>query len=635
MIKNIILTSLVLCLSWSSGLAQENLFDSNTIPDNLKENANAVIRKNDVVITIEEFDEVEVVTERIVTVLNKKGLGDINALESYDGTSRIKKMEVVIYDAFGKKIAKFKIDDFKDVSAVSNGTLYSDSKVKYLDYTPRDYPFTVHYKSVVENLSTAFLPTWVPLEYFYASTQSSSFKVVNKSEAVIKVKESNLENYSILKNGELDYSATNLTALEQQSYSPGFTTYGPMVKIALKRFRMKGVEGINNDWNDFGQWMNDKLMSDVGALPDVVKQEIKGLTKDASSDREKAKIVYKFMQDRSRYISVQVGIGGWKPIDAISVHEKAYGDCKGLTNYTKALLKEVGIESHHVVIYGGRNIRSLDNEFSSTQGNHMILYIPELDEEKDIWLECTSKTSPFGYIAGFTDDRDALVLTNEGGKIMHTTIYDTEENLQKSIAQITVDKDGSAAASIEMTTEGYQYSFRDHLNKESKKDLFKIYNNYWSHLNGLTILEAQVENNKEEIKVVEKASMTVSRYGSKTGNLLLMQPVFFNRNESEPPRYKDRYTDFEIDRGYLDIDEYEITLEKGLTLDAIPENISIDTKFGNYKLEITDLGQGKLRVYRSLKINKGYFPKEDYEFYRDFRADLVKHDASKLVLKIS
>jgi hypothetical protein len=71
--KNI--TILAVCLLvFQLALSQEELFTSSTIPDPLKVNANAVIRKNDVTITVVSYDEVEINTDRIVTVLNKKGL---------------------------------------------------------------------------------------------------------------------------------------------------------------------------------------------------------------------------------------------------------------------------------------------------------------------------------------------------------------------------------------------------------------------------------------------------------------------------------------------------------------------------------------------------------------------------------
>mgnify|MGYP001126063175 FL=1 len=97
-----------------------------------------------------------------------------------------------------------------------------------------------------------------------------------------------------------------------------------------------------------------------------------------------------------RYISVQIGIGGWKPISAEEVDENKYGDCKGLTNYTKALLRTVGIESNYCVVSAGSEIKDISEDFPSMQGNHVILNIPQ-EGKSDLWLECTSQDTPFNF----------------------------------------------------------------------------------------------------------------------------------------------------------------------------------------------------------------------------------------------
>ena len=60
--------------------------------------------------------------------------------------------------------------------------------------------------------------------------------------------------------------------------------------------------------------------------------KVKELVKDLKTVEEKAKKVYEFVQNKTRYIGVQIDIGGWSPITADRVDISGYGDCKGLTN---------------------------------------------------------------------------------------------------------------------------------------------------------------------------------------------------------------------------------------------------------------------------------------------------------------
>lgn len=127
--------------------SQKNDYAVVLIPQNLLENANAVVRNNAVEITIEDFDKMLVTKREVVTVLNKLGIVDARMAERYDNDTKINKLSAKIYNAYGKEIKKYKKRDFLDVSAVSGGTLYSDARVKYVDYTPVAYPYTVVFES--------------------------------------------------------------------------------------------------------------------------------------------------------------------------------------------------------------------------------------------------------------------------------------------------------------------------------------------------------------------------------------------------------------------------------------------------------------------------------------------------------
>lgn len=607
----------------------DNLFNVNTIPLELRIKSNAVVRSDYTHINVIDYDKFVFTNKRIITVLNKEGDYKIGAFQHYDDNIKIQDLEVRIYNSLGKEIKKIKKNEFKDVSAVPGGTLYSDSRVKYLEYTPINYPYTVLFETEVVYNSTAFIPSWRPIEGFYISTENAEYKISNSSEISVKVKTSNFKDYNIKRLSDYHFIAKNLKSIEPESFSPDFSTYAPFLKAALTKFEMEGVKGVNNNWVDFGLWMNNNLINGTQELPQNVKNTIKQLTATANTDMEKAKIVYEYMQNKTRYVSVQVGIGGWKPMDAEDVDKLAYGDCKALTNYTQALLKEVGVTSYYTIIYGDNKLLDIDKYFSATQGNHAILCLP--NNEDYVWLECTSKTSPFGYTANFTDDRDALIITPEGGKIVRTKTYHASENLQEIAANIFLDENGSVLGDIHIQSKGAQYGEHEGIqNKTIKEQELYYKDDFWNDLNNLEILKMAFSNDKDSIVFTEDVKVKISNYSSKAGNRILFQPNVFNKLTKTPARYKNRQLPFVIERGFTDIDAYQIKYANQLEIEAIMEPVSIQNKFGSYTLSITT-ANNIITYKRKLILNKGSYSKEDYEKFRNFYLSVKKHDNSKIV----
>ena len=610
----------------------EDVFKASTVPSELKDKANAVVRFEKQTVTVEDFDKMLVTTKRIVTIFSKYGNRHQNAVEFYDDNIKIKEIEAKIYDALGNEIKKIKEKDFNDESAVSGGTLYSDSRVKYLSYTPLKYPYTIEYNSEVEMKSTAFVPQWFPIDGFYQAIEYAEFYIINNSDIEIRTKSENFEAYNIEKLGEIHFVAKNLKALKYEAYNPGILNVAPRLKSALTVFNMEGVKGVNNNWEDFGKWMYNNLLTGTDEVPQSVIDEVKQITRNATTDIEKAEIVYKYMQDKTRYISVQVGIGGWKPMDALEVDKLGYSDCKGLTNYTKALLEAVGVTSYYTVVWGDENIKNIDSDFSVTEGNHVILNLP--NEDENIFLECTSQTNPFGFIAGFTDDRDVLIVTPQGGKIVHTKAYKADDSRQLTKANVTLDDSGNITATINISTTGYQYNLHEPLVRKTKRDKDLYYKEYWDYLNNLTVQSFTIDNDKQNVELNESIDLSVKNYASKSGKRLILQPNMFNRVKVLPPRYTNRQLDFKFQRAFKDIDEFVITIPNNVSIEAISNPVDINTKFGSYKSKIEKSENNTIIYKREYIMNKGNYDKEDYDDFRAFRKQVTKSDKSKIVFLI-
>lgn len=608
----------------------EKDYNSLLVPLELRSSGNAVVRYEKKLVEIIDYDKISVKQKRVVTILNKYGNRHANTSQYYDDNTLIEEMEAKVFDASGEQINRIKERDFIDESAVSDISIYEDNRVKYLKYIPKNYPYTIEYTSEVIYNSTAFFPNWQPIDDYFLSIQHSEYQIVNSAKVPLKVKQDNFENFDVQVISNNHFLAKNIQGIRYEVYAPELRTLTPHLKVALKKFNMEGVDGVNNYWDDFGKWMYDRLLTGTDEIPLKTVNEVKNITAGVDDKIERAKLVYKYMQDKTRYISVQVGIGGWKPMLANDVDKLGYADCKGLTNYTKALLEAVDVPSYYTVVYGGENIRDIDSDFSSIEGNHVILCVP--DENENIFLECTSQTNPFGFTAGFTDDRDVLLVKPSGGEISHTKVYSADQSVQKTTAKVNLDTDGGFNANVKIVTTGLQYNIHQGVENMSDKDQKVHYKEYWGNINNLNVESVDIINDKDKIEYKEELKLSAIGYSSKSGNRVILEPNVFNKVSKIPPRYSERKLDFKIDRSYKDIDEFIIQLPTGLTLEAMTKSDEIKTKFGVYNFKLEELEGNKIKYSRTLMLYKGKYQKEEYDAFRDFRKQIVKYDKSKIVL---
>ena len=602
-----------------------------TIPDSLKTKANAVFRYRNTNIEILSPSKMTIKKNVAVTVLNKHGDGDSYINLHYDKHQSIKNIKVRIYNAFGIEIRKIKSTDFKDVSA-TGGSLYTDNRVKYYHHTPISYPYTIKYSYEINTSNTAFIPKWIPVNHYYASTQLSTYILSYPKDLKINFKEKNLNGYTIENNSsdnKISYTLKNAKAIENESLSPIFYDYGPHVKFSANKFHIAGADGQAENWKEFGQWINDKLLVGRSQLPEAVNLEIQNLVKGIDDKKERARLVYEYMQNKTRYISIQIGIGGWKPMLASEVEKLGYGDCKALSNYTQSLLRAADVNSFYTVIYADRR-RNIDNNLASLQGNHAILMVPT--KKDTVWLECTSQKVPFGHLGKFTDDRDALVVTPEGGKIIHTKSYANTESKQIITGEYTLNENGNISAKAKIESSGIQYDNHYRIADKDSKEKDKYYKDFFKTINNITIDKIDVKNDNVNTIFIENIEFNANNYAVPSGDRMLVRLNAFNVNQNIPKRYRNRKQALEIQYGFLDIDEVIINLPKNHKIEALANEKEVITKFGSYKLKIEKLNDYQIKYNRELLIKQGLYTIDDYDKYRKFRKKINQLDNSKIVL---
>jgi hypothetical protein len=633
MMKTIILF-ICLLVSVTIANAQQN-YDVSLIPKELLPYASAVVRDEEMKVEVEDLNSTIVHEKMAVTIFNKNGDHMAHIEVEHDKSTIIKNIKGVIYNEFGKQTGKFSEGDFDDASGWDGFSLFNDARVKHYFPSVTEYPYTIVYEYELRLKQSLNLPGWEPNSGTGVAVEKSSFTFICKPDFTIRYKENKIPEKAIIgtdKQGLKTYTweASNLKALKDEPFSPYPGKYLSSVKIAPEKFEYEGIRGEYTNWGTLGKWEYDKLVADRQALPAETIEHIKEITKDIPDPKLKAKKIYEYMQGKTHYISVQVGIGGYQPFLASDVDKQNYGDCKALVNYTQALLKAVNIESYYCVVQAGRNykVSFIDDFASMQQGDHIILCIPFKNDTT--WADCTSETIPFGYLGPFTDDRTVLACTPEGGKLMHTPKYTVQDNLRSRKASFVINSDGQLSGTLSTTFKGADYEDKEYLVGEPKTEQVKMLQRQYP-INNMDIESFDLKQDKsfdplttENIKLNARdyASLAAGKY------YFTLDPI--NRL-AIPSQVRNRVNNVYINRGYTDEDEIIYTIPVGYHLEKDPLDLSIDKPFAKFKATM-QLKGNQLIYKRKFQVIDGTYSKDAYQDLVDFYQAVVDADEYNVVL---
>ncbi|MEI6028327.1 MAG: DUF3857 and transglutaminase domain-containing protein [Betaproteobacteria bacterium] len=128
------------------------------------------------------------------------------------------------------------------------------------------------------------------------------------------------------------------------------------------------------------------------------------LTAGAIAERDKVRRLYNWVSRHIRYVSLEVGAGGYIPHPAQSILDHRYGDCKDHVVLLEALLRSVGIASSPALVNSGRAMR-LPELTLLTPFNHVITYVPSLN----LYLDSTARFAPMGTLPDEVMDKPVLL----------------------------------------------------------------------------------------------------------------------------------------------------------------------------------------------------------------------------------
>ncbi len=619
----------MLLLTWTTSVLGQ--YEVSGIPDSLVQGAQEIVRGEKLEISIENERTAIYTVDRTVTVLHaqqaEKGIRII-----YDPTTPLNDLELELYDATGRKIRTVKEKEWKDRPLLDGFSVYQDNRYKAFVLPTNSLPLTYHlkYEQEISGMPFAFLPDWY-IQEFYQSVQKRQLELIAPEGFGLVFRPFNIEleatRSSSGRKQQWRWEVGNLCALKPEPYGPVPRKVLPYLHLAPKQYRVEKHEGSNENWEAFGKFMYG-LYVEQGDLPKAAKEEVLALVSGINEPEDQIQLLYRFMQQRMRYVSIQLGIGGWQPWSPEYVYEKSFGDCKALSNFMRTLLKEVRIESYPVLIENTPEPDPLYEDLVASPFNHVILYVPQTNQ----WLECTSSTYPPGYIGMNNSDRKVLLLTPEGGKIARTPTYPTQENRDSLHAVIELQADGSAMLEINGSFKGETQEYLRYLNSQLEPAAIeKRLRPYFSNLS-MHRFKFEIHPSADQPEVELKVSAQIPNFSAKAGKRLFIPINALQMVESIPAAVNDRTQPVVVYRDQLQQLSLTIVLPDVYRLEALPDpSEPIRTEFGHYTITV-DSQEKSLLVSRSLIKSAGEWSPEAYGAFRDFFLQAARLDQQKAVL---
>ncbi|NLR62953.1 DUF3857 domain-containing protein [Chitinophaga varians] len=613
-------------------MAGDPVYPVKAIPDSMRENAHLVKRFEEIVQTISGPKEVNVVTHYVLTVLDEEGAEASTLVESYNKQVDVRSISGALYDADGKLVKRLKQSDIKDLSVDGDGSLMTDTRYKVHRFYHNIYPYTVEYEVEERVNNTYHLRSWMPQVIKECTVELSRFVVETPVGYKLRYLASGAAGEpKVAEKGKVAYSweVKNIPAFTGEPYSREFVELSANVLLSPSVFKFDDYEGNGTTWEGLGKF-GYTINAGRDELPDNIKQKVQELTAGQSSKAQKIQVLYKWLQQNYRYISIQLGIGGLQTFDAKTVAAKGYGDCKALSNYMMALLKEAGIKSYCAWVKAGEGEKYINEQFPDDDFNHVILCVPDKDTT---WLECTSNTLPAGYLSGFTSDRAVLLLTEEGGKLVHTPALGMKDNRQvRTVNAVMQDNGNLKVSAVTMRSGEEQETLHEALHVYSKDKQLEMMRKSLD-LSSYDVGKFDCRELPALIpEIEEQLDLNCNAYATVTGKRIFIVPNILNRSrvgKLEPD--SNRISDVVLKFAFEHVDSVSITVPEGYKAEAMPAPVALQTKFGSYSATAAMKGN-TITYIRKLQRKAGIFPAAEYNEFAKFYTAIYRADRNRMVL---
>lgn len=263
------------------------------------------------------------------------------------------------------------------------------------------------------------------------------------------------------------------------SDSPDFRYYEPHIVFYITSYIVDGKpQQLLGTPANLYSWYNT-LQKNVNKTEDAkLKHIADSLVAGITSEEEKVKKIFYWVQDNISYVAFEDGLGGFIPRDAGLVCTRKYGDCKDMASIIHEMLRMAGVESYLTWI-GSRDIPYTYQDVPTPAvDNHMIA---AYRDKNGGWhfLDGTGKHAAQELYTSFIQGKEAMIGLGPDKyelvtvPVKDTSVSQTVDSITVSISGNIVNGKGRAVLTGYDKLE-YVYS-TEHMSKTERLDYFKEY----------------------------------------------------------------------------------------------------------------------------------------------------------------
>jgi len=655
MTRQTVCLSAVLCLILGLSLTQ-SARPADDVPAWLKQAASAsvptyekevpaVVLYDEAMITVSADGRIRTSKSYAVRILTRQGASFAQAAEEYNTGSQGKIVDMKAWLIRpGGSVRKFGKDDALDQA--EQDSLYSESRTRSITAVDQaDVGMVFGYEIVSESRPFFSQTVWAFQERIPSLNSRLTLTLPSGWNAAGKVFNAPAMEPKVSGN-TYTWELRNLAPIAPEPGSPNVSSLAPRVAVSYS-----GTSGANaqltgkrfDEWPDVSSWYFD-LSNGQSEPNEAITRKALELTASAKTDLEKIQAIAQYVQ-AIHYVSIQIGIGGYKPHAAAEVFAKQYGDCKDKANLMRAMLKVIHIDSYLVLLYSGDSTVVREEWPSPAQFNHCIIAIKLADGTtygsvvdvpsagRLLIFDPTDEYTSIGDLPVHEQGSFALLASGSKGSLVKLPSSPPERNKRERKVELSLSANGTLSATVNEQSVGQAAAEKRGAFKAlSRSDFTKLIEQWAGRdASGAQFSKIQPTDNLNEGRFSLELAFTAERYAQSMQNrLLVFKTIALDRDEIPVLGAATRKYPLLL-KGSTVVETTHIKFPEGFDLDEIVSPLRISTPYASYTATVTR-EPGGVSITRTMVLQTFAVPPENYAEARNFFSRVRSHEQSAIVL---